>query len=51
MLNVEKATVIRIKGTEVLGTKEYDKETFDASKHVEEEEMSLVEPERKFLNM
>jgi len=49
MLGVEKATVIRIKGLNVLGTKEYDKESFDPAQHVIEEENSPKDPERKFL--
>jgi len=40
MLGVDKATVIRIKGASVLGTKDYDKETFDPAQHVLEEENS-----------
>lgn len=51
MLGVEKATVIRIKGTNILGTKEYDKESFDPTQHVLEEENSLKDPERKFLKL
>ncbi|XP_025199510.1 uncharacterized protein LOC112597613 isoform X2 [Melanaphis sacchari] len=49
MLGVEKATVIRIKGANVMGTKEYDKESFDPTQHVLEEESSSKDPERKFL--
>ncbi|CAI6349314.1 unnamed protein product [Macrosiphum euphorbiae] len=51
MLGVEKATVIRIKGTNILGTKEYDKESFDPTQHVLEEENSPKDPERKFLQL
>lgn len=49
MLGVEKATVVRIKGTTILSSKEYNKETFDASQHVIEEENSTRHPEEKFL--
>lgn len=51
MLNVPKATVIRIKGVEVMGRKDYDKETFDLSQHIQEEESLSVDPERKFLKV
>jgi len=51
MLGVEKATVIRIKGTQVLGTKEYDKESFDLTQHILEEENSSKDAERKFLKL
>ncbi|XP_025415285.1 uncharacterized protein LOC112686996 isoform X2 [Sipha flava] len=51
MLGVKNATVIRVKGTDIMSSKEYDKETFDVSKHIEEEENSLVDPEKKFLNI
>lgn len=51
MLGVEKATVIRIKGTEVLNTKDYDKETFDVEKHVQDEENSSVDSINKFLKV
>lgn len=51
MLGVEKATVIRIKGMDILGTKEYDKESFDPAQHVLEEENSPKDPERKFLKL
>lgn len=50
MLGVEKATVIRMKGIEVLATKEYDKETFDIHQHIKDEETSTVDLERKFLS-
>lgn len=49
MLNVKKATVIRIQGTEVVNTKEYDKETFDIEQHIEEEENSNKSPVQKFV--
>lgn len=51
MLGVDKATVIRIKGVDVLGSKNYDKESFDATQHVLEEENASIDPERKFLQM
>lgn len=51
MLGVEKATVVRVKGTDIMGSKEYDKETFDVFKHIEEEENSVVDPEKKFLSL
>lgn len=51
MLGVQQATVIRVKGTEILNSKEYNKETFDVSEHVQEEENSIVDPERKFLSL
>lgn len=51
MLNVKKATVIRIQGTEVVATKDYDRETFDLAQHIQEEESSPIDPEKKFLNL
>jgi len=51
MLGVEKATVVRIKGATILGSKEYSKETFDVSQHIEEEENSTGNPETKFLKL
>lgn len=51
MLGVQKATIVRIKGTEILSTKEYEKETFDARHHVQEEENLVTDPERKFLKI
>ncbi|XP_060840224.1 uncharacterized protein LOC132921294 isoform X1 [Rhopalosiphum padi] len=51
MLGVDKATVIRIKGASVMGTKDYDKESFDPAQHVLEEENSSKDPERKFLQL
>jgi len=49
MLGVEKATVVRIKGTEILNSKDYAKESFDVFQHIQEEEDSVVDPEKKFL--
>ncbi|XP_050546575.1 uncharacterized protein LOC126908482 isoform X2 [Daktulosphaira vitifoliae] len=51
MLGVEKATVIRIKGFEVLNKKEYKKDTFDINKHIEEEEVNseILGPEKSFV--
>lgn len=51
MLGVKKATVIRMRGAEILSSKEYDKETFDLAAHVQEEESSNKDPERKFLKI
>lgn len=51
MLGVKQATVIRMRGTEVLNTKEYDKETFDVAQHVQEEENSSVDDVKKFLKI
>lgn len=51
MLGIKQATVIRMKGTEVLNTKEYDKETFDVSEHLQEEEKSPVDSINKFLKI
>lgn len=51
MLGVDKATVIRIKGVNVLGSKGYDKESFDPAQHVLEEENSPIDPERKFIQL
>lgn len=51
MLGVDKATVIRIKGVDVLGSKGYDKESFDPTQHVLEEENASIDPERKFLQL
>ncbi|CAH1707878.1 unnamed protein product [Aphis gossypii] len=51
MLGVDKATVIRMKGVNVLGSKDYDKESFDPTQHVLEEENAPLDPERKFLQL
>jgi len=51
MLGTENATVVRIRGTEVLNTKEYNKESFDLDQHVQEEEKSDVDAKRKFLKL
>lgn len=51
MLGTEKATIIRIKNTEIMSTKEYDKETFDVAQHIEEEESADVDYTRKFLKI
>jgi len=51
MLGVDKATVIRIKGVNVLNSKGYDKESFDPTQHVLEEENASIDPERKFLQL
>lgn len=49
MLGIKKATVIRMKGTDVLSSKDYHKETFDPLEHVQEEENSPNAKEMKFL--
>ncbi|XP_050420922.1 uncharacterized protein LOC126833549 [Adelges cooleyi] len=41
MLGVEQATVVRVKGLEILNKKEYQKDTFDIKQHIEEEEANL----------
>lgn len=51
MLGIENATVVRIKGTEILNTKEYAKESFDVDTHVQEEENSELDAEKKFLKI
>lgn len=49
MLGVQKATIVRVKGIDVLNSKEYDKETFNLTEHIEDEESSLVDQKNKFL--
>lgn len=51
MLGTQKATIIRVQGTEILSSKDYDKESFDISQHIEEEENSNVDSTRKFLKI
>lgn len=51
MLGVQNATVIRIKGADVLNTKDYNKETFDITKHINDEENSQVDNESKFIRI
>lgn len=53
MLGVEKATVIRIKGFEVLNKKEYERDSFDITKHIEDEEINseTLGPEKSFIKM
>lgn len=51
MLGVQKATVVRMKGGEILSSKDYHKETFDPFEHIEEEENSSVEKNKKFLKL
>jgi len=51
MLGVEKATVVRIKGTEILNSKDYAKESFDVFQHIQEEEDSVVDPEKKIFEV
>lgn len=51
MLGVKNATVIRMKGTEILNTKEYNKETFDVAEHLKEEENSPIDSINKFLKV
>lgn len=49
MLGIQKATIVRMKGIEVLNAKEYNKETFNITEHIEEEENSLVDSKNKFM--
>lgn len=51
MLGIENATIVRIKGTEVLGSKEYHKESFNVDEHILEEENSKVDKEKQFLRL
>lgn len=50
MLGVENATIIRMRGTEILSAKEYNKETFDPSQHIVEEN-SIADPMKQFLSL
>lgn len=51
MLGTENATIIRIKGTQILNTKEYNKESFNVDEHVLEENNSDIDNEKKFLRL
>ncbi|VVC40436.1 Hypothetical protein CINCED_3A018053 [Cinara cedri] len=51
MLNIPKATIVRMKGAEVLNSKDYNKETFNLSEHIQEEESSPVDPHNKFIRI
>lgn len=51
MLGTKKATIIRVQGTELLGSKDYDIETFDINQHIEEEESSNTDSKNKFLKI
>lgn len=51
MLGVENATVIRVRGTEVLNSKEYHKESFNVDEHILDETNSNVDREKQFLKL
>lgn len=51
MLGIENATIIRVKGTEVLNSKEYHKESFNVDEHILKEKNSNVEKEKQFLRL